>query len=139
MSTQRFVLLLLAIIGIAATFMPWYTVENIGNLTGVSTSGWFTFIMFILIFFVTMRRNTRGDMSYGQTWLVAVLGIAAGTVVMWRIFDIYFAQDTLLGLSGNLRGITGNQIALQYGIWLVIAAGFGMPVCGFLFRRRIRS
>lgn len=139
MSTQRFVLLLLAIIGLAATFMPWYTVENIGNLTGVSTSGWFTFILFILIFFLTMRHNTRGDMSYGETWLVAVLGIAAGIVVLWRIFDVYFAQDTLLGLSGRLSGILGSQVVLRYGIWLVVAAGLGMPLCGFLFRRRIGS
>lgn len=139
MSTQRFVVLLLGIIGIASTFMPWYRVEMIGNLSGVSTSGWFTFIMFILILFFTMRNNTRGDMSYGQTWLVSVLGIAAAIVVMWRIFDIYFAQDTVLGLSGRLSGIMGNEIELRYGSWLVVAAGFGVPVCGFLFRRRIRS
>lgn len=135
MSTQRFIVSILAIAGVIATFLPWFRVEMVGDLSGVSTSGWFTFIMFIIILFLCVRRNTTYDMSYGNTWAVSVLGIAAGIVVLWRIFDIYFAQDTTLELSGRLSGINGEQIVLRYGAWIVMVAGLVTPLAAFLFRR----
>ena len=86
MSTQRFIVFILAIAGVIATFLPWFRVEMVGDLSGVSTSGWFTFIMFIIILFLCVRRNTTYDMSYGNTWAVSVLGIAAGMAYLRYLF-----------------------------------------------------
>lgn len=48
MNRQRFAVLIVAIIGIIATFLPWYRIMEIGTVSGMSSSGWFTILMFIV-------------------------------------------------------------------------------------------
>ena len=50
MSKQKFVVFLIAIIGMIATFLPWYEIGSLGMIMGYQTVGWFTFIMFALVF-----------------------------------------------------------------------------------------
>ena len=42
MSKQRFVIFLIAIIGMIATFLPWYEIGSLGMVMGYQTVGWFT-------------------------------------------------------------------------------------------------
>ena len=35
MNRQRFAVFIVGIIGLVATFLPWYTVDMVGTLTGV--------------------------------------------------------------------------------------------------------
>ena len=57
MNRQRFAVFIVGIIGLVATFLPWYYIEMVGTLTGVFSSGWFTFIMFLLILVLAMRKD----------------------------------------------------------------------------------
>ena len=50
MSKQKIVIFLIAIIGMIATFLPWYEIGSLGMIMGYQTVGWFTFIMFALVF-----------------------------------------------------------------------------------------
>lgn len=67
MSKQKFVVFLIAIIGMIATFLPWYEIGGLGMIMGYQTVGWFTFIMFALVFLFGLRKEAKQDMSMGVT------------------------------------------------------------------------
>lgn len=136
MNRQRFVLFMVGIIGLVATFLPWYYIEMVGSLTGVFSSGWFTFIMFLLILILAMRRDLRQDVSKLNLWVMSLFGIAAGIVVLWRIMDIDFSQDTMLTLGGRMSGILANEVSIRYGAWIVVIAGFCVPLAAIIFRSK---
>lgn len=136
MNRQRFAIFIVGIIGLVATFLPWYYIEMVGTLTGVFSSGWFTFIMFLLVLFLTMRRNLHKDISKLNLWFMSLFGIAAGIVVLWRIMDIDFSQDTVLSLGGRMSGIMANEVTIRYGAWIVVIAGFCVPLAALVFRSK---
>ncbi len=136
MNKQRFAIFIVGIVGMVATFLPWYGVAALGNLTGFFSSGWFTFIMFIIILFLVMRGNSMTDMTNGNVWLVSCLGIIASVVVLWRILTIDFSQDMVMDLGGRLNGVLAADVSVRYGAWLVVVAGFCIPLVGFIFRSK---
>ena len=136
MNRQRFAVFIVGIIGLVATFLPWYTVDMVGTLTGVFSSGWFTFIIFLLVLLLAIRKNLQRDVSKMNLWFISLLGIAAGIVVLWRIMDIDFSQDTMLTLGGRMSGIMANEVTIRYGAWLVVVAGFCVPLAAILFRSK---
>lgn len=138
MNKQRFAVFIVGLVGLIATFLPWYSVDLVGTLTGFFSSGWFTFIMFILVLFLDMRRNPQRDMSNRSLWFMSFFGIAAAIVVLWRIIDIDFSQDTMLSLGGRMRGIMANEVTVKYGAWLVVIAGFCVPLAAIIFRNKNR-
>ena len=69
MSKQRFVIFLIAIIGMIATFLPWYEMGSLGMIMGYQTVGWFTFVMFALVFLFGLRKGVKQDMSTGLLYL----------------------------------------------------------------------
>ena len=62
MSKQKFVVFLIAIIGMIATFLPWYEIGGLGMIMGYQTVGWSTFIMFALGFSFWLAE--RGKTGY---------------------------------------------------------------------------
>lgn len=136
MSRQRFVVFIIAIIGLIATFLPWYQIGNWGSVSGLSSSGWFTFIMFIIVLFLGLRGDQRANMSNRNVWLLSIFSIVASIVVIWRMFDIYFSRDTTITLGGNMGNLTGNEVFIRYGAWLVVIAGICIPFAAFLFKGR---
>lgn len=136
MNRQRFAVFIVGIVGLVATFLPWYYVDMVGTLTGVFSSGWFTFIMFLLVLLLAMRKNLHRDVSKMNLWFISLLGIAAGIAVLWRIMDIDFSQDTMLTLGGRMSGIMANEVTIRYGAWLVVVAGFCVPLAAILFRSK---
>lgn len=69
MSKQKIVIFLIAIIGMIATFLPWYEIGSLGMIMGYQTVGWFTFIMFALVFLFGLRKEAKQDMSMGLLYL----------------------------------------------------------------------
>lgn len=136
MNRQRFAVFIVGIIGLVATFLPWYYIEMLGTLTGVFSSGWFTFIMFLLVLFLAMRKDLRKDVPKLNLWFMALFGIVAGIVVLWRIMDISFSQDTMLSLGGRMSGIMANEVTVRYGAWIVVVAGFCIPLAALIFRNK---
>ena len=92
--------------------------------------------MFLLVLLLAMRKNLHRDVSKMNLWFISLLGIAAGIVVLWRIMDIDFSQDTMLTLGGRMSGIMANEVTIRYGAWLVVVAGFCVPLAAILFRSK---
>lgn len=136
MNRQRFAVIIVAIIGMIATFLPWYKIMEVGTVSGMSSSGWFTFIMFIIVIILALRKNMQEDMSMGISWSVTIFSLLASFVVLWRMIDVWFAKEGMFSLGGNMDNIMGSQVTVGYGAWIVVIAGVCIPFAAYLFRNR---
>lgn len=136
MNRQRFAVIIVAIIGMIATFLPWYKIVEVGTISGMSSSGWFTFIMFVIIIILALRKNMQEDMSMGISWSVTIFSLLASFVVLWRMIDVWFAKEGMFSLGGNMDNIMGSQVTVGYGAWMVVIAGVCIPFAAYLFRNR---
>lgn len=136
MNKQRFAVLIVAIIGIIATFLPWYRIAEVGTISGMSSSGWFAILMFLVTIILAVRKNLHEDMTMGVSWCVTICSLLAAFVVLWRMIDVYFAKEGMFSLGGNMYGIMGSQVTVEYGAWLVVIAGICIPFVAFIFRDR---
>ena len=92
MSKQRFVIFLIAIIGMIATFLPWYEIGSLGMVMGYQTVGWFTFVMFALVFLFGLRKGVKQDMSTGLLYHRIILHCLLLLVVLWQIITLGFGS-----------------------------------------------
>lgn len=136
MNRQRFAVIIVAIIGMIATFLPWYKIVEVGTISGMSSSGWFTFIMFVIVIILALRKNMQEDMSMGISWSVTIFSLLASFVVLWRMIDVWFAKEGMFSLGGNMDNIMGSQVTVGYGAWMVVIAGVCIPFAAYLFRNR---
>lgn len=133
MNRQRFIVIIIALIGMIATFLPWYRIVQVGTVSGISSSGWFTFIMFLIVILLSIRKNMMKDMTLGITWGVGGLGLLASFVVLWRLIDVWFAKEGMFSLAG-VESVLGSQVSVAYGAWIVVAAGICIPFAALIFR-----
>lgn len=136
MNKQRFAVIIVAIIGLIATFLPWYRIMRVGNLSGMSSSGWFTFVMFVVVIILALRKNLQENLSMGISWSMTICSLLASFVVLWRMIDVWFAREGMFSLGGNMDGIPGSQVAVGYGAWIVVIAGICVPLVAYIFRDR---
>ena len=136
MSKQRFVIFLIAIIGMIATFLPWYEIGSLGMIMGYRTVGWFTFVMFALVFLFGLRKGVKQDMSTGLLYLGSFFSLLAAFVVLWQIITLGLDQ------AGGSMSVVGHALAndtrVLYGAYQVVIAGICLPFGAFLFRDRKR-
>ena len=136
MNKQRFAVIIVALIGLIATFLPWYKIVQLGTISGMSSSGWFTFIMFIIVIILALRKDLHEDLSMGISWSITICSLLASFVVLWKIIDVWFAQEGMFSLGGGMEGILGSQVSIAYGAWIVTIAGICVPFAGYLFRNK---
>ena len=136
MNKQRFAVIIVALIGLLATFLPWYKIVQLGTISGMSSSGWFTFIMFIIVIILALRKDLHEDLSMGISWSITICSLLASFVVLWKIIDVWFAQEGMFSLGGGMEGILGSQVSIAYGAWIVTIAGICVPFAGYLFRNK---
>lgn len=138
MNKQRFAVLIVAIIGIIAAFLPWYKIADMETISGITSSGWFTSLMFIVIVFLILRQDTKEDITMGTAWSITICSLLASFAVLWRVIDIFYSKESngLFGLGGDMSDILGNQVTVGYGAWIVVIAGICVPLAALLFRDR---
>ena len=59
MSKQKFVVFLIAIIGMIATFLPWYEIGGLGMIMGYQTVGWRLSCLPLFFFLACGKRQSR--------------------------------------------------------------------------------
>ncbi len=116
MSAQRIGILLCALVGMVATFLPWASIGFI-SVAGTDGDGWITFGLFVLplAFAVTGDRSSNFKMATR----LATLGIGALIVAfaIWKISEIRKGAP-----------IDDTKIALSVGVGLYLAAVAGMAL-----------
>ena len=137
MSKQRFVIFLIAIIGMIATFLPWYEIGSLGMVMGYQTVGWFTFVMFALVFLFGLRKGVKQDMSTGLLYLGSFFSLLAAFVVLWQIITLGLDQEGgSMSVAGKAQANDTRDLNAAYQDEI---AGNSMPIRANLNRQRKRS
>lgn len=137
MSKQKLVVFIIAIIGMIATFLPWYEVGSVGMIMGYQTFGWFSFVLFALAFLFGLRGKQKNDITGGLLYMISIFSLLAAFAVMWQMITIGLNKE------GAQMTVAGNMMARQtrvlYGAYQVLIAGICLPFGAFLFRNRTVS
>ena len=88
MSKQKLVVFIIAIIGMIATFLPWYEVGSVGMIMGYQTFGWFSFVLFALAFLFGLRGKQKNDITGGLLYMISIFSLLAAFAVMWQMITI---------------------------------------------------
>ncbi|MEG0796237.1 MAG: hypothetical protein RR397_07040 [Odoribacter sp.] len=134
MNKQRFVVIIISLIGMIATFFPWYRIAPTDTLSGVMSSGWFTLLMFVIIIILALRKNLQENLTMGISWMMTICSLLVSFVVLWRMIDVWFADEGMFSLGGRMTGLLGNEVSIAYGAWIVVIAGICVPFAAYLFR-----
>ncbi len=136
MNIQRIVIVALALVGVLATFLPWYRVVSFGSFSGFVSIGWVTLFMFIAVIVMTLWKESHKKISLGVAWGMTVCSMLASFLVVWRILYIWMAQDGFIIVQGGLDSILGNHVTIGYGAWIVVASGGAISLMAFLYSRQ---
>ena len=136
MSKQKFVVFLIAIIGMIATFLPWYEIGGLGMIMGYHTDGWLTFLMIALVFLYGLWKEAKQDMSMGLLYLGSFFSLLAAFVVLWQMITLGLDKEGgSMSVAGN---VLANDTRVLYGAYQIVIAGICLPFGAFLFRDRKR-
>jgi len=136
MNIQRIIIVAIACIGALATFLPWYRVIKFGSFTGLVSIGWLTLLLFITIIVMTLWKNLHKKLGLGVAWGMTVCSMFASFAVLWRVLSIWIAQDGIIMIKRGTDSILGNQVAVGYGAWVVVAVGGTISFMAFLYSRQ---
>jgi hypothetical protein len=131
-ATQRIVLAILAVIGMIASFMPWFTVtvkvlgeSESETINGIKLDGFFTLIIFIVILIIAIlgkRTIALGKIKY----LCCILGIITafiGFVARKTNIDAFESESSLM---------YSQELTVGIGLYLVIFMGIGVILASFI-------
>ncbi|NCE73174.1 hypothetical protein [Odoribacter sp. Z80] len=135
MNRQRLVVIVLAVTGMIATFLPWYRIAQAGTLSGISSFGWFTFIMFLIVVVLALCKNLREPLGMGVAWSIGIVSFLASFIMLWRMTDVWFAREGIFSFGTAMESVPGSQISMAYASWMIVAVGILIPCAVYLFRK----
>lgn len=132
MNKQRSAILIASGLGVLASFLPWVKVPFIGSINGTSGDGdgWITFVLFAITLLISLLGQKTKAITGGLFYGAILPGLIAGIVGALNIVDIN-SKIAKTGLSGS--------ISIGYGLYLVVIAGFALPILGFLIKDKAQD
>jgi len=129
MHKQRIATLISASLGILACFLPWFNVPLFGSIAGVRADGGSVLLAaFALPVLIALLGERKCPIPIALVAVASILGTVAGAEGLLKIIDF----NQALGKVGDSAGVFGEAIrsaaSVGIGLYLVVAAGFGIPV-----------
>lgn len=126
MNKQRLTLLILASLGVLATFMPWSSLPVLGAMSGINTKiGKFSLVLFTIpllgSFIGDRTKDLKGILLYVVV-LSSVLSVLFNTVQLWVLTSV--DPET----SNPIDYILADQIRVDVGLFLALLSGVLIPV-----------
>jgi len=139
MNKQRLFIIIASAIGMISCFLPWLNNSYTGNISGFSIGGWITCILFGIIFYVSYSGgNQKEYLSRAKKRFSLILGFLSA---LFAIFICYFhienSKNFVYGTLDRDSGVFDNipfSISYNYGIYLVVIAGFLISILSFIFK-----
>jgi uncharacterized protein YacL len=122
MNKQRKFILIAAVVGIIAMFLPWMTISFFGfgsSINGMHGSGILVFLCFIVAGVVAYLGDQTKTLEKTFWFVALICGALATLVMLWFLIDI--------------MGGVGMSF-LSIGFYLAILASIGTLASAYLFR-----
>jgi hypothetical protein len=132
MNKQRKAILIASGLGVLASFSPWVKVPLVGSINGTSGDGdgWITFVLFAMTLVISLLGEKTKAIAGGLFYGAILPGLIAGVIGALNIIDIN-SKIAKSGLSGS--------ISIGFGLYLVVIAGFALPILGFLIKDKAQD
>ena len=130
MHKQRVAIIIVSVIGMLATFLPWVNAMNaMGNISvdgtheGVARVGWFTLLLFGITVTLVLSGDkqkaiSRGNAFYGAIVPSAIATFVGGVHIMWILDNLAIGEH------------------LGIGMYLVVLAGIAVLVVAITLREK---
>ncbi len=127
MNKQRLGILILALIGMLTTFMPWATVSFLGmqrTIKGTDGDGWITIVLFLVVLILTLVLGKIKASIKGA----ALLGVIIPSVICFIIGAI------------NIFSINGNSFGnVKYGLYVLTIVPLFIIIISFILKDKANS
>ena len=132
MNKQRLAILIVAGLGVLATFLPWVKVPIIGSVNGTQGDGWITLVLFAIAILISLSKDKTKAIEGGRLYAAILPGGLAGALGLWKIIDFNSKMEEL---GGNVMAeAIGSTVSIGIGLYLVVLAGIALPIVGFLIK-----
>ncbi|MDP2696046.1 MAG: hypothetical protein Q8O87_02220 [bacterium] len=129
MHKQRLTILILAAVGMAATFVPWATIPGLGSISGTQGDGWVTFGLFAIPLIISLLGDKSQSLRGGMLWGAIVSSVLAAAIGVWKIVDI----NNVVG-DNPIFQVLGGGGGVGIGLYLVVIAGIVLSIVAFVMK-----
>jgi hypothetical protein len=135
MSKQRLAILIVAGLGVLATFMPWVSIPIVGTVNGTKADGWITLALFAVPLVISLLNDRTKQLKGGLLYGAIIPSIIAGVIGISKIVDF---NSSMSELGDNpFAAMFGVTISIEFGLYLVVVAGFALPILAFLIKDKV--
>jgi hypothetical protein len=130
MNKQRMFILVAAVIGAIATFLPWIELA-MGSVAGTKGDGWLTLPLFTISAVLAVLGNRMAPLSGASLYGTMVPALLAGLLGIYKIVDI----NSSLPSGDNPFALAMRQtMSVGIGLYLVALAGVAVPAIAYFLR-----
>jgi hypothetical protein len=130
MNKQRLGILIAAVVGMLAVFMPWANMP-VGSISGMDGSdGWVVLVLFAIPLVVSLLKDRSQPVRGGLLWVATVPGILVAVLGIWKVARF----NEAIGDAGAIAEALG--VGIGFGLYLTILAGLAVPLVAFLLKGR---
>ena len=134
MNKQRIAMLICAVAGIIATFMPWFNMPLIGSVNGTQANndGWITLALFAVPLLLSMLGNRTKSLEGAMLFIAIAAGLVAAGIAVYRIIDF---KNKISPLEDNAFGkMLTSTVSVGAGLYLVAVAGLAVLITAFALK-----
>jgi surface polysaccharide O-acyltransferase-like enzyme len=142
MNKQRLSIIIVSLLGMASTFMPWVSVDGVTE-NGAHSSSWITFAMFILCIVFALLGKQEKQMILGQriaVILCSLIAIGYAVLIIWGLNTQMdkVSQHPLFRFSPEAQEML-QHVVVGWGLYVLITAGLLIILLCMVFRKTIES
>lgn len=127
MNKQRLAILILAGLGVTATFLPWVKAPILGAINGTEGDGWITLVLFAIPLVISLLNDKATKIEGGPLFGAIIPSLVAGVIGIYKIIDF---NSTMSNIGDNpFAQALGASISIQFGLYLVVLSGILLPIC----------
>lgn len=132
MNKQRLAVLIVASLGVLATFMPWVKVPIVGTINGTKGDGWITLILFAVSLIISLLNDKKAALKGKLLYGAIIPSILAGIIGIWKIIE--FNSKTSDFGDNPFAQAFGAAVSIEFGLYLVVLAGILLPILAFVVK-----
>ena len=134
MNKQRFAILIVAVLGALATFMPWVKAPIVGTINGTKGDGWVTLVLFAVPLVISLLNDITKALKGGLLYGAIIPSLVAGAIGVWKIFD-FNSKMSDIGNNPFAKALLAT-VSIEFGLYLVVLAGIALPIFAFFIKNK---
>ena len=130
MNKQRMFILIAAVVGIAATFLPWIELP-MGSVAGTKGDGWITLLLFTISAVLTVLGRRTSSLQGVKLYGVIAPALISGLIALYKILNF---NSSMPDSDNPFALAIRSSISVGIGLYLVLIAGLAIPAIGYFLR-----